>query len=426
MSDAKVVSLSVMASKASLLCFEVGGILGRLNVELGSSVNAFDFAGFYATIGSTPTVVGHPARLVYDFLEIQAAVASFTIAELRAESAKAILSKAINGRANAYYAKHINAPDIISRMNELYSPSIIGSKPQRLATLSSISESQMAQLRNAYQADGRTQVVKTTQSKLKATSQSNDDTMTMGQSDADGLGYRGAPGTLTAIPAGGTSSVTVSGDLPVGYNFQMEESSSTAHTKGTATELQTIVNTDYGYRIPYLENAAQYERAQISLIDEQFTQFMFAQNLPYMAAVFQNELNSMDGDVFRLQIAYLNTILMSPVAGTVTGIYKNPGEAVKPGEPVIRVEDNSDVLVAARLVYRQRIAIGSTVTITTNLFDSSQLPTKRTGTVVAVRGLLEDDQWEAMVKCSNLDGGGNPIFPLGYRFDYDNTTVAIA
>ena len=33
MSDAKVVSLSVMPSKSSLLCFEVGGILGESYVE---------------------------------------------------------------------------------------------------------------------------------------------------------------------------------------------------------------------------------------------------------------------------------------------------------------------------------------------------------------------------------------------------------
>ncbi len=72
---------------------------------------------------------------------------------------------------------------------------------------------------------------------------------------------------------------------------------------------------------------------------------MSVQNLPYLNAVFDNELNSIDADVYRLQIAYLNTILMSPIPGTITGVYKNPGEAVRAGEPVIRIENNTAVLL---------------------------------------------------------------------------------
>ena len=75
------------------------------------------------------------------------------------------------------------------------------------------------------------------------------------------------------------------------------------------------------------------------LIDQQFSQLMYTQNLPYLATVFRNELNSIDSNVFRLQVSYLDTILMSPINGTVTGVYKNPGDAVQAGQPVIRVED---------------------------------------------------------------------------------------
>jgi hypothetical protein len=195
---------------------------------------------------------------------------------------------------------------------------------------------------------------------------------------------------------------------------------------GLANEHQTIFNTDYGYRIPYLENIAQYERAQISLIDEQFASFMYSQNLPYLAAVFQNELTSIDSDVYRTQIGYLNTILMSPIPGTVTGIYKNPGDAVRPGEPVIRVENNDVVLLMATLVYRGPISIGSTVRVETTLFDLPGPLTTVEGNVVAVRGRQEDDQWEVIVKCKNLASGGKAILPLGYHFDYDDTTVSIS
>jgi hypothetical protein len=148
MTAAKVVSLRVRPSQAAHLSFEVGGILGESNMELGAPVAAFDFGTFYGTLGSMPTVPGHPARLIYDFLEIQAAVKPFTLVALRAEANKAALSKAINARANAYYAKYANGPAIISRMNNFYSPSVSGSKPVRLEVLSSISQNQMEQLRD--------------------------------------------------------------------------------------------------------------------------------------------------------------------------------------------------------------------------------------------------------------------------------------
>ena len=40
-----------------------------------------------------------------------------------------------------------------------------------------------------------------------------------------------------------------------------------------------------------------------------------------------------------------------------------------------------------------------------------------------MRGQREDQQWEVILQCSNLDSSGKPIFPLGYNFDFDDTTV---
>jgi len=194
---------------------------------------------------------------------------------------------------------------------------------------------------------------------------------------------------------------------------------------GGASEYQTIFNTDYGYRMPFLESQAQNERAQVSLIDERFAQFMYGQNLPNLTQVLQNESRNIDDDVYRLQIAFLNTILMSPIAGTITGIYKSPGDTVRAGETVVRVEDSGVILILATLVFRGPIAIGSNVQIQTQLFDASGPPTTVTGKVVALRGRQDDEQWDVIVQCNNLDGSGNPIFPLGYQFDYDDTTVSI-
>src|SRR5262249_37856204 len=139
-----------------------------------------------------------------------------------------------------------------------------------------------------------------------------------------------------------------------------------------------------------------------------------------------NELTSIDSDVYRAQMAYLNTILLSPIKGTVTGVYKNLGDGVSPGEPIIRVENNDVIYLIATLVYRGPISIGSSVTVTTTLFDALGPSTSIDGSVVAVRGAQEDDHWEVTIKCDNLDNAGKPIFPLGYHFDYDDTTVSIS
>jgi hypothetical protein len=406
MNPAKVVSLNVRASKTAHLCFEAGGILGESNVELGAEVKAFDFNAFHATLGGMPSVPGHPARLIYNFLEIQGAVKPATLMALRAEAGKAALSKAVNARANAFYAKYANAPAIISRMHEYYSPSVSGSKPNRLDILSQFSQNQMEQIRDAYHAKGRTGVATETRSTVESS--------TTGASDEESVDFLAAPQTFTTPNVG----------MPL-----TTHESKHAHLQmgaSTSDQNETIVNEDFVYRVPYLENFAQYERAQISLIDEQFAQFMYGQNLPYLAAVFSNELSSIDSDVFRLQIAYLNTMLLSPIAGTVTGIYRYPGEMVKPGEPVMRVENNAEILLLATLIYRGPIAIGSGVSVETRLFGLPGPKTPISGVVVAVRGQLEDDQWEVIVKCNNLDGSGNPVFPLGYHFAYDDTTVSIA
>jgi hypothetical protein len=458
MGTAKVISMTVRPCQVAHLCFELDGILEVSNAQLGAPVLAFNFPAFYAILGLMPTVDGDSSLLLYNFPEIDGAVAPFALVALRKEGRKVALAKAINSRQNAYHAKYGHITDIVSQMHTNYSPSVTGSKMQRLQILAGIATDQWNLLQAAYQNDSRTGVVKTTKSILGST------TLTSGSSHQTGTNTETGGNTDTGqsntediqMPSGGQTGAAPASGAP--FNFPMDtgvpvdfgwgtssEKSNindktkideTTTNKGKATETQTIVNTDYGYRVPYREATAQFERAQISLIDQQFTQFVATLNLPNLAQVLQNELDNIDGDVYRFQIAYLNTILMSPIAGIVTGVYKQPGDAVRASEPVVRVEDNSSIFILASVVYRGPIVIGSvppappvpnsTVTVHTKLFDLSPLPAPLTGTVVAVTGHGEDDRWELIVKCNNLDSSGNPIFPLGYRFDYDDTTISIS
>ncbi|MGB8420716.1 hypothetical protein [Paraburkholderia sp.] len=463
---AKVVSLHVRPLQVAHLCFEVDGILGPwssqlANGQLGQNVTAFDFPSFYAELGEVPTVTGEPSRLLYDYLAIEYAtpVVASALTSLRAESRKAALDKAVNARQNAYFTKYSNIPGIIKLMELYYTydttnPLSATAKPNYLAVLAGISKDQWIQLLDAYESETppRTGVVKNTISALG--------------SDTTSYGYSAAGGE-TAQVSSGTSLPFQPAQMPpqppapwaepsswpppapkppppVGSsdewsNFSWLESQTLEITAQQATSYQTvssadkahqdqkIVNTDYGYRVPKLEASAQYYRAQISLMDQLFAAYMQSLNLTNPVQMFQNELNSIDGDVYRLQIAYLNTILMSPISGVVTGVYKQPGEAVRAGETVIRVENNETVLLVATLVYRGPITLSSNVKVTANLFSSASPITLPAGSVVAVRGLQADDHWEVIIQCPNHQPGStDPILPLGYHFDYDNTTVSIS
>jgi hypothetical protein len=470
MGTAKVVSLRARPWKVSQLCFEVGGILGQMGATLGSTVTAFNFTSFYA--GLSTTAPGDGSLLAFNSSGILGAapVTASILATLRAEPRAGALDKAVEARQNAFYSRYGNIPAVVTQAQGAYGPSATA-KPARLSQLASLAQTQGDLLAAAYTTDGRSAdslgnpvVVKNTNSSLTAKTVTTDASTstgidqsastttgsqtTTGQSNAESVGGNYfSTATLGALPAGGGSLAgiyvtTTSGNPSAQQNWQegtsggnstqtgasTDSGSSSQTSTGTAyaVETESIVNTDYTYRVPYVESQAQNQRAQISLIDQQFGQFMAGQNLPNLATVLQNELSSIDLGVYQLQIGFLNTILLSPIGGVVTGVYKNPGDFVSPGEPVVRVIDNTTIYLVGSLVYRGPIRVGSTVSVATNLFDAGGTPTTLVGNVVAVSSRGDDDQWDLVVQCTNpLDGTGNPTFPVGYVFDYDNTTATV-
>lgn len=441
MPNAKVRNLKVRPLQSADLCFEVDGIMGEQNAQmpmLGLPVVRFDFATFYAKLG-VENNAADPGRLKYDSQTIRtdpSVVASLLFA-LRAESTKAMLDKVIAARENSFYQKYKNQAAIIAQMQAVYSAAAgAASKPSRLSALQAISQNQHDALAAAYTTDARTGVVKTTTSAMTNTTNSSGTSKTASNgtvdssstntgtqnstSKADSSGKSGSSDTSSHTDGSASSSTNGSGT-----DKQLSSGTTDSTSTGLANQVQSTANTDYGYRHPNLENEAQYQRAQVSLIDETFSQFMLGQNLPLLDRVFTNELRAIDLDVKRLQIGYLNTILMSPMDGVVTGVFKNLGDCVKAGEPVIRVENTSEVFLVGTLIFRGLVTVGSKVSITTRIFDSPAEVTV-SGTVVSVRGHdSADDEWNVLVRCPN-SGAGAVTLPANYNFDYDDTTVTIS
>jgi hypothetical protein len=396
----KAVYLEVRPFQVSHLCFEVGGILGEAFTELGAPVSAFDFGALYKAFrAATPSNAVDPGRLEFDSNAIDvrtklptvikiknlppSEVPRKALAALRAETLRAALDKAINARANAVMTKYSDPVGTVTSMIEF-----ANIKSNALVLLNENSERQANLLFDEYKKDQLTGVVKTTQSVI-------------------------------------TSNVTTVGDSTT--KDPNKEITETAHSETVDKEggKITTTTTEIGYRVPFLETDARNLRARISVRDEILSHSMQRQGLERFEEVFKNELASIDTDINQLQIAYLNTILMSPIQGTVTGVYKNPGDSVRPGEPVFRVENNAIVLIIAKLICRGRVSIGSLLEIHTTLFDQPGSVANVVAEIVAARGQGEDDQWEVIGKVSNLDAAGKSIFPLGYHFDYENTTIFI-
>jgi hypothetical protein len=393
-----VISLRTRSLSTANLSFSVDGIIEGMAIlqnpkihptpvvrpiTLGDAVTPFIFENFYGKLNSTPS--NDPSLLVYNASGIwnDSAVSASALMWLRAESTKAVLNKAVNSRQNAYFAKYANKQQIITVMQNFYQPSQISaplpapasgsSKPDMLVMLSSLAQSQRDALQGSYAASGQPIVVENTTSVFEV----NSNTQT------------------------------------------------------------TVTNTGYTYRTPAYEAMAQGFRAGISLLDQQFSQFMsnqimWGQNAGNtLLQVFTNELQNIDYDVMRLQVAYLNTILMSPIPGIITGIYKGPGDYVRAGEPVMRVEDNTsditkDAMLVGTLMYRGPLSLGSTLTITTSPYNSSGPPTTFQANVVAVRShRSRNGMWEVHAIFGNQDSSGNPLFPINYDFDYGDTTVVI-
>lgn len=404
---AKPLSLTVRPFQVSHLCFEVGGILGRSLAELGTKVSAFDFDHLYKAFRNASTSLAHPGRLDFDSDGIDGQTITtpdgrrFALAALRAEPTKAALNKAIIARENAFITKYGKVTEIASFLKAAAS-----GKNFRLARLSSRSQQRTDKLLSAYSEPGKgrneNEVVRTTTTDI--TAKRHEEPFVT---------------TTTVVNEKTTRSRTA-------HEFVVSAEVVKNNKEAGVVEFQKIENTGYEFRMPFIEEDMRNDREQIMIADQRVSQFLESHYLDRLEEVYKNELASIDADVNQLQVAYLNTILLSPIDGIVTGVYKNPGDTVSPGEPVFRVENNANVLIVANVACRGPILVGSMLQVKTTLFDLPESPVTIEAEIVSVRGAGEDDQWEVIAKRQNTDNAGKgPLFPLGYTFDYDNTEVAI-
>lgn len=178
------------------------------------------------------------------------------------------------------------------------------------------------------------------------------------------------------------------------------------------------------YRHPRAENDVRWHRRHLDMQDERLAHTLNSYQVKHLSVILANELRQVDADVLQLQLHFTHTHLISPIAGIVTAVYKDLGESVQPGEPVLRVENDETILLVGVINYRGRVKLNAKVSITVpNVFEDG-VNAELEGTVVAVRGHDSDnDEWDLILRCGNRKAG-EPILPLNYSLDYrDKPTI---
>jgi hypothetical protein len=441
MATAKAINLRVRPLQSVDLSFPTDGVVAaQSDIHLlGKSVKAFDRAAFCSLLStvvapseeiiSTGTVVTaggkiehtgkggvksvpFPAsdqpfgwgRLKYDSATIRSELSEHVLFELRAEQLKAVVDKAVAQRENTWVQKFESS--VYEATRAAYDRQNPNSRLARLQRLATISQHQHDRLKAAYDTDlqGNGDLLGFNDGIIKRASTTNDT-------------------SSKPVHTTGAGSETV-------QNWKPSD-------KFVVSGIGESLTRGYDYRYPGAENDAQLERAQISLLDEELaaqsaTNYVcgsLVEELPLRPLrdrrYFANDLLSMDLDVKRLQVAYLDTLLVSPIDGVVTGVFRNVGDSVSAAQPVIRVENDAEILLVGTLKLPGIARIGQSVFVTTDVFDSGQ-SLSVSGEVVAVRGHdSEDELWDVLIRCENRDAAGTAVVPINYNFDFEKTTVDI-
>jgi biotin carboxyl carrier protein len=377
MAIGKAVNLRVRPVQSADLCYPIDGtILFQPDQLLGKTVQRFDLDQIYPTLGTVDA--GDPSRLVWSSYALSDHLRPHLLSALRAEHIRADLDQAFGMRQNAYITTY--SDQVVDQARRVYyeDPSDPPAVLFRLLT----------------DLEGDTSVLHGTLQNLYI---------------QDGVWGNAVKKTKTDTTF---SSVLNLPGLPDQYQSTAASSSESA---------------GYEYRLPSVENDIRFRRARIAQRQEFLAAFRMRQMCERSSETFANELAALDQQIRKLQVAYIDTMLVPPFGGIVTGVFRNPGDFVTAGQPVLRIEADDQVYLVGTIKSRGLVRVNDKVTVTTTLFDApGGQPTKIDGVVSSVRGHDSvDEQWDVLVLCSNRTTAGEPILPLNYNFDFESTTVAI-
>ncbi|MET3606149.1 hypothetical protein ABIC99_003985 [Sphaerotilus sulfidivorans] len=186
---------------------------------------------------------------------------------------------------------------------------------------------------------------------------------------------------------------------------------------------------------PRLEEDIESANAISQLDSEQAELSVRKPRLQNLEQILSNEDKSLRAEVKKRQAALIDSYLVCPIDGIVTAIYKDVGEYVQAGEPVLRVEDDTELLIVGFIQCKGIIELGEPVHLDVkNVFESGA-SLSLAGNIVALRGHeSDDDEWDIVIHVKNQQGqqlrqkdGKTRIvrLPINFQFDRLETRISL-
>ncbi|MEC5218406.1 hypothetical protein RCH09_003375 [Actimicrobium sp. GrIS 1.19] len=395
MATAKAISLTVRPTQSADLCYPISGIIEyQPETLLGQTVSAYDLIALKNKL--------HP------------------VVELPAASIKIRNFDSLSG-----------SKKIVSGIAATLIPPPIGDGPGEIE--SDLGQSVLSRLRAKDIATGLTQALAWYGLKNSAdlTGEAvKNRTELLGNNPADPNSLPSLLGSLSRVlkrrhdllaalyESNGVDAVT---------NSTSNSTSSSQTTGGQAFNTASQSETTYGgqeFHAYPADNAARYLRAEISLRQERLAAFRLVkmnlgENVEYAKAMTA-------ADIRKIQLDFIDSFLVAPFDGVVTAVFRNIGEFVTAGQPVLRLENDKTVYLIGQIKCRSLIRVGYTAHVTTTLFgEPAGTQVQIDGIVCAIRGHEPiDEQWNVIIRCNNTGPGGS-ILPLNYNFDFDNTEITV-
>lgn len=410
--NGKVRSLTVRPIQSVDLAFEMPGMISFQDFDkakLGERINKPNLENeIYRFLNEADQSSG---LFKYDAESILDKLKGFVLFTLNNRALRASLKQAILLRANGFLEKYQYISKIQTFYNEVYANGDASkSKIERLKILSQKHEEKITELVGKYN-ELRKNVVFEAKSTVKITPlATNTPSHTIGVSTSQ-----------HTVP-----DVTSKPQILKGGSWKNLESETDLGSKDNATLLSEETTTELvDLKYPLKDEEIALQRIQLEIQDELLKHQLIALKVQNLTQVMNNELQLLEIDITRLQNALLQTLLISPISGIITAIYKDVGETVNPGEPVIRIENDDELLIVGFIQYRGLLKVQQEVTLVTKIFESDE--TKEiTGKLVAIRGHdADDDEWDVIVRYSNADKPEDRIIPINYHFDKDTTELYI-
>lgn len=447
MASGKIRSLSIRPIQSSDLSFSVAGVIGhhhQVRASLGKRVNTFDRTGLVADLSKTiPAGAPEEGRLVYDAQGLAAAVSALSLVELVNDDRAAELDRSVLSHFYLHLDRFGSKSNIASVMRADHTERV-----QTLTDITVMLSERDTQLSAAYGANPGVVLSQRATSGHANNAPEISKTFTaplLMNSAGYGIDVTGGGLPSPMKHQVGASSVEPHAFLggsyqPIHMELKLDASSPPKVSSGFLSQVTEVVQEPVetvthlvDARHPYidqkLETAAARSGAKQDLAEHRASEARF-QNLEKLLTI-EEQVSYLA--VRQRQLEYLETYLTPPINGVVTAVYKDVGEAVRPGEPVLRVENDDRLLLVGLVQHRGGLQIGQGVSIrASNIYESGDIM-DLVGRIVAVRGHdADDDEWDLIVEVDNANGqalikpGGQTIRsrpPLNLHFDRDTTSI---